>query len=240
MDTSWVRDLLAVDLAAENAALDELLGTVDWDLPTPAEGWTVRDSVVHLHLSDLAALAALRGEDLTPCAVAIVGNVCPAGDLVAAWRAGREAVVEQTLAWDGGKIPWFGPPMSPASFLTARLMETWAHGVDIRDAAGRATTWTPRLRHVADLGFRTRGWSYVVRGLQPPAAAIRRELDSPDGPLTWGDGDQLVRGDALDWCLLVTQRRPRASLSLVAEGPDAERWLEIAQAFAGGPTDGRS
>ena len=230
---------LADDLRAENAALDEVLAAVAWDVPTPAEGWTVRDTVVHLHLSDLAALAALRGGDLGRAGLAIAGNAEPAGDLGAAWRRDREAVITETLAWDGGKVPWFGPPMSPASFLTARLMETWAHGVDVRDAAGLPPVWTARLRHVADLGVRTQGWSFVVRGLAAPTAPVRVELASPDGPLVWGDGPQSVTGDALDFCLLVAQRRPRASVDLTATGPDAGAWLEHAQVFAGAPTENR-
>ena len=32
--------------------------------------------------------------------------------------------------------PWYGPSMSARSFVTARLMETWAHGMDVADALG--------------------------------------------------------------------------------------------------------
>ena len=129
--------------------------------------------------------------------------------------------------------------MSPASFLTARLMETWAHGVDVRDAAGMAPVWTPRLRQVADLGVRTRGWSFVVPRIGGAHGTCRCAADQPDGELTWGEGGQSVTGSALDFCLLVTQRRPRAQLDLVADGPDADAWLEVAQIFAGAPTDNR-
>jgi hypothetical protein len=37
----------------------------------------------------------------------------------------------------------------------------------------------------------------------------------------------------------VTQRRHRDDLDLVAVGPDADRWLDVAQAFAGPPGEGR-
>jgi uncharacterized protein (TIGR03084 family) len=50
---------------------------------------------------------------------------------------------------------------------------------------------------------------------------------------------QRVTGPALDFCLLVTQRANRADLALRAQGPDADRWLDIAQAFAGPPGAGR-
>ena len=68
------------------------------------------------------------------------------------------------------------------------------------------------------------------------------ELTAPGGDQwAWGpeDAAQRVSGSALDFCLLVTQRRPRELLDVVGDGPDAQRWLEIAQAFAGPPGSGR-
>jgi uncharacterized protein (TIGR03084 family) len=132
--------------------------------------------------------------------------------------------------------------MSAASMATARLMETWAHGVDVRDALGRATPPTPRLRAVAHLGVRTRDFAFRQHGLPPPGEEFRVELAGPDGDLwTWGPAEaaQRVTGPALDFCLRVTQRRHRDDLALRAEGPDADRWLDVAQAFAGPPGPGR-
>ncbi|HNQ99825.1 MAG TPA: hypothetical protein PKN52_07470, partial [Trueperaceae bacterium] len=56
----------------------------------------------------------------------------------------------------------------------------------------------------------------------------------PDGAV------QSVTGPARDFCLLVTHRRHRDDLDLVATGADADRWLDIAQAFAGPPGSGRT
>jgi uncharacterized protein (TIGR03084 family) len=53
------------------------------------------------------------------------------------------------------------------------------------------------------------------------------------------DAAQRVTGPAWDFALLVTQRRHRADLALVATGPDADRWLDVAQAFAGPSGGGR-
>ena len=132
--------------------------------------------------------------------------------------------------------------MSPASFATARLMEYWAHGQDVVDALGLEREPTTRLRHICHLGYRTRGFSYVNRGRQPPAGDVRVELVAPDGD-TWSYGDPAatdrVTGSAHDFCLLVTQRRHRADTGLVAEGPLADEWLSIAQCFAGPPGGGR-
>ena len=33
-------------------------------------------------------------------------------------------------------MEWYGPSMGAKSFLTARLMEVWAHGQDVVDAIG--------------------------------------------------------------------------------------------------------
>ena len=62
------------------------------------------------------------------------------------------------------------------------------------------------------------------------------------GVLTWGaeSATQTVRGSAFNFALLVTQRRHRDDLDLSAVGPDASRWLDIAQAFAGPPGVGRA
>jgi uncharacterized protein (TIGR03084 family) len=129
-------------------------------------------------------------------------------------------------------VPWFGLPMSAASSLTARIMETWAHGQDVADALGVTRVPTTRLRHVAHIGVGARAFSYLANGLEVPTEPVR----------TWGpDGvPDRVSGPALDFCLLVTQRRHRDDTALEATGPRADRWLSIAQAFAGPPGGGRT
>ena len=159
------------------------------------------------------------------------------------WQQGFEALlaafekVEPTA-----KIPWYGPPMSPASFATARIMEYWAHGQDVADGLGVTRTPTARLRHICHIAFRTRGFSYANRGLTPPPVEVRLELTAPDGEI-WRYGDdsapESVTGTALDFCLLATQRRHREDVDVVAHGPAADEWLSIAQAYAGPPGPGR-
>ncbi len=125
---------------------------------------------------------------------------------------------------------------------TARFMETWAHSLDVAEALGVTPEPTDRIRHVAHLGVRTRNYAYSVHSLEPPAEEFRIELRSPSGELwEWGPAGaaQSVRGSAYDFCLRVTQRRHRDDLDLVATGPDADQWLDIAQAFAGPPGEGR-
>ena len=117
-------------------------------------------------------------------------------------------------------------------------METWAHGHDVADALGVTRAGTARLRHIADLGVRTRQYSYAINGLELPDRDVRVELDGPDGATwTWGSSTtDLVCGNALDFCLAVTQRRRPADTTLEVTGPLAREWIGIAQAFAGPPS----
>jgi uncharacterized protein (TIGR03084 family) len=143
----------------------------------------------------------------------------------------------------GQKMPWYGPPMSATSMATARLMETWAHSLDVHEALGAAPEVSDRIRHIAHLGVRTRIFSFAVRGETAPEAEPRVTLTGPSGDVwTWGPeaGPEAVTGPAYDFCLLVTQRVHRADTDLVATGPGADRWLDIAQCFAGPPGEGRS
>ncbi len=248
-----MRTALLADLAAEGAALDEVvagLAAADWALPTPAAGWSIAHQVAHLAWTDEVALLsvtdpagfAARAADPDPDRGAADRPGEPPAALLARWRAGRARLAEALAAVpDGTRLTWFGPPMSVASMATARLMETWAHGVDVGDALGRPPTSSARLDHVAHLGVRTRGFAFAAHGRTPPDVGIRVELTRPDGS-TWTDGpvdaEQSVRGPLLDFCLRMVQRRPRAALALVAVGPQADEWLDVGPAFAGEPRSG--
>ncbi len=249
-------DVLA-DLAAEGADLDALVTPLAggrWQLATPATGWTIAHQIGHLAWTDEIALLAVTdpaafGAAVRSAAVSSVDDAAaeraalPPEELLSGWRRGRAALHEALGAVPpGSRLPWFGPPMSAMSMMTARIMETWAHGQDVADALGVTRTPTDRLRHVAHIGVRTRDFAYAVNNRTPPGEAFRVELVSPWGELwAWGpeDAAQVVAGPALDFCLLVTQRRHRADLQLVAAGAQAEEWLPLAQAFAGAPGGGR-
>lgn len=245
------------DLADESRELDDLVGGADWSVPTPAEGWTIAHQIAHLTWTDTKALRAVRDPDAFQAEVRrAVGAAdvvveqgtsellaVPRDELLARWRAGRDDLAAALVAVPRGrKIPWYGPPMSAASMATARLMETWAHGQDVRDALGLRPEPTRRLRHIARIGARTRDFAYAVHGRPAPAEEFRIELSGTDGEMwTFGpvDAVQRITGSALGFCLLVTQRRHPADTDVVAVGPDAREWLTIAQAFAGPPGSGR-
>jgi len=251
---------LAGDLAAESAELAAMLAPLaaaQWELPTPAAGWAVRDQVSHLAFFDEAATltatdpdrfraeaSALMASDDFPDEIAREYRKLAAGELMD-WLARARAEYLRVFAGldPSERLPWYGPPMSAASSVTARLMETWAHGQDIADAVGWHRQPTARLRHVAHLGVATRGFSFRLRGQPVPDTPVRVVLTAPDGSVwEWGppDATDRVEGDALDFCLLVTQRRHRDDTTLRAIGPVADAWLGLAQAFAGPPGPGRA
>ncbi|GAB3796487.1 TIGR03084 family metal-binding protein [Micromonospora zhanjiangensis] len=250
---------LLTDLTDESADLDALvapLPAVDWQRRTPAPGWTVAHQIAHLawtdHVARLAAtdpagfLASVSRAATDPGGFVDRGAeefLAPPATLLARWRDGRTALAGALAAVPvGTTLPWYGTRMSPASMVTGRIMETWAHGQDVADALGVARTPTGRLRHVAHLGTRTLGHGFAAHGRAVPEAPVHVELTAPDGA-TWhfgpADAADRVTGPALDFCLLVTQRRHRADLALVATGPVADEWLDVAQAFAGPPGAGR-
>ncbi|HEX9259254.1 MAG TPA: TIGR03084 family metal-binding protein [Acidimicrobiales bacterium] len=245
------------DLVEEEASLASVLGSLasdQWDRPTPSPGWAVRDQVAHLAFSeDLATLAATDAEAFAARLVELMsdldsvaaGHVQQARDrspaeLLAWWEASAAATVDAiSRTPDGERIPWITGPMSATSFTSARIMETWAHGHDIDTAVGVGRAPTGRLRHVADLGVRTRGFSFRNRGLPVPAAEPRVALRGPGGSeWVWGpaDADESVEGEALDFCLVVCRRRPVADTALRVTGAAAAQWMSIAQCFAGPPS----
>ncbi|HET8560370.1 MAG TPA: TIGR03084 family metal-binding protein [Marmoricola sp.] len=253
-------DTVLADLDVLGGRLDDLVAGLSeerWCTATPAAGWDVKHQVVHLAWTDEVALLAAtdkaRWDEVVLAALedpagfvdrmADEGAAAPGVDVLARWRLARPALAEALRAYPAGqRMPWFGPPMSPTSMATARFMETWAHGLDVHEALGVEPQVDDRIRHVAHLGVRTRDFAFGLHGLEPPAGEFRVSLTAPTGEVwQWGpdDAPQSVAGPAYDFCLLVTQRRDRAALALEATGPDADRWLDVAQAFAGPPGAGR-
>ena len=206
-------DLAAIrrDLIAEQEALDAIVTGLtpdQWALPTPSVRWSVADQIGHLTYFDGAAVVAISDRDAFTVMIGELLAVVPAGDeamddltlgsfrrmtadeLLGTWRTHRQRLAEASLGLDEGqRVSWYGPAMGAKSFLTARLMETWAHGQDIADAVGATRPATDRLVHIAQLGFLTRGWSYANRGLEPPTDPVRVELTSPSGAI-WAFGPE--------------------------------------------------
>lgn len=246
------------DEAESVLSVVEDLSPADWRAPTPAVGWSVHDQVAHLahfdHITRMSidspgSFTSLR--DDIPDLQAYIDGVGPAnqwrdGAATAAWWGSENQQLRDaaTAADPSVRVPWFGLPMSLASKLTARIMETWAHGQDIADTFGVSREPTPRLAHVARIGVLAFPNSFRVRDLPVPDVDIRVELRAPDGVATWtwgpDDAPESVRGDAQEFCLVVTQRRHIDDTGLEVTGHHAHQWMTVAQAFAGPPGAGRA
>jgi uncharacterized protein (TIGR03084 family) len=248
------------DLQAETDDLLVILRGLSadqWDTPTPADGWSVRDQISHLAFFDeTGTLAATDADAFAASAAELMANRDPGA---AGLSRGRALSGAELLDWfitvrtqmiaafrvldPKARLPWYGPAMAAPSFATARLMETWAHGQDIADTFGITRVPTARLKHVAHIGARARPFAYITNSRAIPEGDVAVVLTAPDGSTwTWNDaaiGTNEVRGNALEFCLVVTQRRNVADTSLVVSGPLAQDWIPIAQAFAGAPGSGR-
>jgi uncharacterized protein (TIGR03084 family) len=249
---------IAADLAAEQQSLDDVVAELSperWETPTASPGWHVRDQIGHLTYFDGAATLAITDEARFQAsleslltsgdrmeAMTLFRDLTPK-ELLAKWRANRRELLDAAAGLqDGQRVPWYGPSMSAKSFLTARLMECWAHGTDVVDAVDGHRPSTDRLRHVAQIGFITRGWTYANRGEEVPPGDVRVELTSPSGADVWTFGPDeaqaSVRGPAEHFCQVVTQRRHVDDTDLVVEGEVALDWMAKAQAYAGPPSEG--
>lgn len=248
------------DLEDEQRALERVLEKMtapQWDLPSHAPGWLARDQVAHLAFFDEAATraigdpevfqeevkAALSGGSEQEQRYLAKGRAMSVDELFAWWRSASSGLIAAARTVDPkARLPWYGPSMSGVSFITARLMETWSHGLDVVDVVSGERPDTDRLRHVAFLGVRTRPFSYINRGMEPNPAPVRVTLTAPSGA-TWDlgepSGTDTITGSATDFCRVVTQRRHLADTKLKVEGRAAREWMEIAQAFAGPPGPGR-
>jgi uncharacterized protein (TIGR03084 family) len=250
------------DLAAEHGDLDAVVRTLtdtEWLTPTPSPGWAIRDQISHLWFFDQRALLALTDPDgFAADALWLMANggtdasvepgraIEPA-ELLTRWREDRQRLLDAASVLDPStRVLWYGPPMAARSFITARLMETWAHGQDVVDALGVARSPTARLRHVAHIGVRARPFSYAIHNMTMPSGDVVVRLTGPNGEeWSWGEGDgeevsvNSVSGAALDFCLVVTQRRHLSDTQLDIVGDTANEWMSIAQAFAGGAGKGR-
>ncbi len=251
----------SLDLCAEADELHAFLGTLreeDWERPTPFKDWTPWDVVAHLHFFDRVSLLALadpegfakarkaliqrigEGVPLAVQAREDFGPLSPV-ELRARWHATCHDMARQLGASEPSRrLPWFGPDMNVRTFTIARFMETWAHGQDVYDLMRAPRTHGDRIRHIAALGVKTFGWTFANRGLEAPGPPPYVRLVAPSGAVwEWNEPcrTSAVEGAAVDFCQVVTQGRNVADTALRVTGEVAERWMAIAQCFAGGPAD---
>lgn len=248
-----------IDFKDESEALDALiapLGESALAQPTAFKRWTIADIVGHLHFWNRAALLSLAEpaafETLGGKAMAHLAGGGTLRDferrtldglsgraLVAAWRDFLGPMAARFAAADpSARVRWVGPDMSVRSAITARLMETWAHGQAVYDALGVVRRNADRIRNIAVLGVNTYDWSFKVRGLKPPQPKPHLRLAAPSGAIwTWNEPSESdrIEGAAEEFCQVVTQVRHIADTRLAAKGAAATAWMAQAQCFAGPP-----
>lgn len=250
-------------IAALNADGDEVEGMVagldadQWAQLTPAPGWTIAHQMAHLtatfRLAGLAAadpagfqaMAARLSDDFDANVRHAMAEFLadPPEVLLERWRTERTTASKALAAVPPTQlVPWLVNPLPPQVLAAAGMMELFGHGQDIADALGIDRVRTDRVGYLAAFGARTRDFGYLARGLQPPAEEFRFELTGPSG-VRWdfgpADATDRISGPAVDFCLLVTRRRHHGDLALVASGAEAERWLDIGQAYRGPAGEGR-
>ena len=240
-------------LAREQTGLQTELGnlaTDEWFRPTPAKGWDVRDTVAHLADIDEIAIdtctAGPRPLNDFAAQFASPEDTTLWGVLRGRRRSGREVLTwwEDTSSRERDvlagvdaamRIPW-GIGMRRQSLVTARLMETWAHGLDVREAVGLPVVDSDRLRHVAWLGYRALPYAFSFAGRERPPGELRVEVTSPSGDEIWeygpADAPNRITGPAGELCRLFAHRISRdEARGLAAEGDGAVAALEVARAF---------
>ncbi|NMN98478.1 maleylpyruvate isomerase family mycothiol-dependent enzyme [Antrihabitans stalactiti] len=252
------------DLQEEWAATDRLLEKLNdqlWKTQTPSPGWKIKDQIAHLATSDAATLTACKFVRVaTPAAAvgsagraidpALLGDgtarltgFAPRPVMLGLWRSTRKSLATalKNLPPDS-RIPWFSGLVTPEWMAKARLMEAWAHTLDIADTIGVEVVGTDRLKYIAELAVHNQKASFDAHNQPLPDEEIRVELSLPSGK-TWTGGhahtSQRVLGSALDFALVATRRRHREDTALQAVGHEADRWLEIVQAYQGSPGAGR-
>ncbi len=248
----------AKDFRDESEALYALVAPLSDDAlnrPTAFKGWTTNNVISHLHMWNWAADLALRDaaafQDFLKDAMDHIAqgslNIfekewldgLDGHALIEAWREFYLETAEHFGAANPSmRVKWAGPDMSVRSSITARLMETWAHGQEVYDQCGVVRENADRVRNIVVLGVNTYGWTFKTRGEEAPEPMPHLKLTAPSGDI-WSYGDaseiELIEGAAEEFCQVVTQTRNIADTKLHVLGPNATRWMSIAQCFAGPP-----
>ncbi len=228
--------------------------------PTLFKAWMVADVIGHLHMFDVAARLSLTDADAFRVFSAPIVAGMAAGRglieiqndwlaerglsgraLLGAWAAETERLADAFAGADPkARLKWFGPDMSARSSITARQMETWAHGQEVFDLLGLDRAEADRVRNICHLGVSTYGWTFINRGEPVPEPVPFVRLIGPSGAVwEWGEprDDERVTGSAVGFAQVVAQTRNVADVDLSTTGPNAGRWMAIAQCFAGPPND---
>ena len=248
----------ARDFLDESEAIYALVKDLDaarLDAETGFKHWTIDAILRHLHIWNMAAYWSLTDpETFRAYRAEVIGALQRGGGLrpfekdyldalagprlIAAWRDFYCDMAREFGAADpSARVEWVGPGMSVRSSITARQMESWAHAQAIYDELGIERNNTDRIRNVVVIGVNTYGWTFKVNGEPAPEPMPHLRLSAPSGGI-WEYGEpsaaERIEGLAEEFAQVVTQCRNIADTDLRVTGPNATRWMAIAQCFAGG------
>ena len=225
-------------------------------LKTQFKSWTINDVLYHLHVWNIAALLSLKNENEFKEFMQNFMEAVKSGnsareyekilsdnaeglDLLNLWKETYEKISNEFAKSDPKKrVKWAGPDMSVRSSITARHMETWAHGQEIFDQLGFERIDTDRIKNIVVIGVNTFGWTYINRNLSIPEKMPKLSLLSPSNELwEWNEDNEenMISGSATEFSQVVTQVRNINDTSLKVSGKIANEWMSIAQCFAGPP-----
>ena len=246
----------AQDFLDESRSLEAMIADLSDEqlaAPTAFKDWSINRVIRHLHMWNYSAHMGLIDPDgfdvffakiAKGMAGSSMGEVeaewCPLEGraLVEAWSEYLDPMTKAFADADPKvRVKWAGPSMSARSSISARLMETWAHGQEVYDLLGKVRANTDRIRSIVVLGVNAYGWTFKVNGREAPQPMPQLVLTAPSGDVwTYGEpGDDRVEGAAEEFCQVVTQTRNILDTSLQTTGPNAAEFMRIAQCFAGPP-----
>ena len=251
----------AIDFLEESRQLYKLLISrqkSDYYKKTQFKNWTIDQVLGHLHIFNHAANISLKTPDeferfFSPISKAMSSGMklvdtqvdwlggLSGRHLLDAWWTGVVETSENYFVADPrARLKWVGPKMSARSSITARQMETWAHGQEIFDILGQKRVEHDRVKNIVHLGVATFGWTFENRQMTIPHQSPYVRLRSPSGLIwEWNDYSKtsVIEGSAVDFASVVTQTRNIRDTSLKITGEVSKRWMNMAQCFAGPPHD---
>ncbi len=183
-----------------------------WEQESESPGWTNSDIVAHLAAMEVAAAAAIAGEEpseFEEFSKELGGEDFsldafndwsvrrraeePFRSVVAEWGRAADLFLARASKippqeWTARRVRWVAGEMGARFLVQARVMEWWLHGEDILAGGGNP----PRLEHppifcVNDLAIRTLPYALSLAGLTFPGRSVRFHLDAVGGG-TWHHG----------------------------------------------------
>ena len=227
------------------------LDDAGWKAPSRCEGWSVADVVLHLAQTDEMAIASVEGRmteavaGFPPSASSIDEGAdlmvqaergVGAAAVLDRWRD-RSSHLRSLLAGcdPSARLNWVVGTLSARTLATTRMTECWIHTGDIAFGLGVPQPAGGRLWHIARLAWRTLPYAFTLNGREM-SGPVRFELVGPGGEeWTFSEGssaETVVRGPALDLCMVAARRVAPGDTALSGSGPDYEAVLEVVRTWA--------